>query len=70
MNTRDIGILIRDFIEGRECFEFTEDASGDLIETGFRATVECVDASDPNNLIVTLDNGEAFTVRIIRGARQ
>lgn len=28
-----------------------------------------IEAGDPSNLIVTLDNGQRFTVRIIAGAR-
>lgn len=63
--TRDIGLAIRDHIEGKPVWRLEADTE---IADSDREVTE-VDASDPNNLIVYLENGQTFTVRIIAGAR-
>ena len=67
-STRDLGLAIRDFLEGQEFQIFADDEDGELLHAG-DASAETVDASDPNNLIVALDNGQTFTVIIIAGTR-
>lgn len=66
--TRDVGLAIRDFLEGQDFQIYAEDKDGTLLHGG-DAAAEIVDASDPNNLNVVLDNGQTFTVRIIAGTR-
>ena len=66
--TRDVGLAIRDFLEGRDFQLYVDGKDGDLLHGG-DATADVVDASDPNNLNVVLDNGQTFTVRIIAGTR-
>jgi hypothetical protein len=61
--TRDIGLAIRDHIEGKPVWRFDEDTE---IADSDREVAE-VDASDPNNLVLHMDNGQTFTVRIIAG---
>lgn len=63
-STADLGLFIRDMIEGREFV--THDFSGEeLAEIGADEVVS-VDASDANNLRVYTDGGAVFVVRIIR----
>lgn len=62
--TRDLGLAIRDFLEGSWIHTFI-DHNGELIESNDLRTVETVDASDPDNLRLSLDNGQTFTVRIV-----
>lgn len=65
-NTRDLGLAIMAHLEGREVSRWHEDTAGDLTEDREAGdVVEIVDASDPNNLHVTLGNGERFIVRIV-----
>ena len=67
-NTCDIGLMIRDMIEGQEFTLYGEEKEeiGNLEKLGY-ANVETVDCSDPNNLILVLNNGQQFTVRIFAG---
>lgn len=55
VTTRDLGIMIRDFIEGRL---IVEGKAGPVM-------IDMVDVSDADNAIVYLENGQTFTVRII-----
>ena len=64
INTRDLGLAIRDFLENRSIAHFAENEHGDLDEFPEVATVDYVDVSDPNNLRVSTDTGQWFTVRI------
>lgn len=64
MNTRDLGLAIRDFIEGNAFQHFDDEGEG----TSRWARVDFVDCSDPNNLQVHLSTGEFFTVRVVRTA--
>jgi hypothetical protein len=68
MNTRDLGLAIRDFIEGQAISRFTEDAGGELEEHEEAAVVASIDVSDPHNPVVTFENGQTMTIRIIAGA--
>ena len=67
-DTRDIGLAVRDFLEGRmvSIHQDNEDL-GTLVPVA-DAAVDAIDASDPNNLIVALDNGQRFTLRVVAGA--
>lgn len=62
--TRDIGLAIRDFLEGSDFFAYEDgDATGELWAKTQR-NVDVIDVSDPNNLHVVLDNGQVFRVSI------
>lgn len=65
LNPRDIGFAIRDHLEGHAVTAFVEDKDGDLTEDG-QTTVDFVDISDPDSLIVYVNNGQRFGVRISR----
>lgn len=67
-HTGDLGLAIADFIDGRQ-FELYRHDDPEMPGRDEFAKVDAVDRSDKNNLIVVLDNGQAFTVRIIAGAR-
>lgn len=69
VNTRDLGLFIRDMIEDREFCTYYE-RRGDLRECRAKAEIVHVDVSDPDNLTVALRNGQTFTVRIIAGERK
>ncbi len=56
-STRDVGLAIRDFLEGAR-FTIYREWDGELEPS---TTVDC---SDQNNLYVVLDNGQRFTVAI------
>lgn len=58
--TSDLGLAIRDFLEGQEFAIFEGDT-----DTGVRADVEFIDVSDPHNPIIHLANGQAFRVTIV-----
>lgn len=66
--TRDLGLAIRDFLEGRDFLEYGYGGDGDLVETGKTYQVQFIDVSDANNPRFHLDNGQTFVVRIIAGA--
>ena len=62
--TRDLGFAIRDFIEGGDFFVLEDgDASGELWAKA-RRDVAVVDVTDPNNILIVLDNGQRFRCRI------
>ncbi len=62
-NTRDIGFLIRDAIEGDDIshLEFIDDVA----TVDGSAEVVLVDVSDANAPVVHLDNGQKFRVLIV-----
>jgi len=60
VTTRDIGLAIRDHIEGREVYVYDEEVPL------YRRAIEYVDASDPDNLVIGLDSAQRFLVRIVR----
>ena len=54
-STADLGVAIKDHLESK------------LFETSIGGTplcVETVNADDPHNLVIVLDNGQAFKVRV------
>lgn len=66
-STRDLGIAIRDFLEGMPFEIFAEgsdhpakNVNGSIVTRA----VEFIDVSDPNNPVVQLDNGQLFEIRI------
>jgi len=65
MNTRDIGLALRDFLEEMDIFHFDEHGN----ETEHQQTVETVDVSDPHNPVIWLDNGQRFLVHIVADRR-
>jgi hypothetical protein len=65
-NARDVGFFIRDMIEGRHMHLYREDDEGDLTDIGDDAYINHVDVSDPENMIIVLDNNETFNVVITR----
>ncbi len=67
-HTGDLGLAIADFIESRQ-FELYDHTHPEMPGRDEFARIDVVDRSDKNNLIVVLDNGQSFTVRIIAGAR-
>ncbi len=62
-SARDMGLAVRDFIEGCDLFVYEDDPTGELWQKA-RREVTHVDASDAHNLIVFLDNGQRFRVSI------
>ena len=67
-NTRDIGLAISSFLKGRTFSNHHENDDGGTLDPVADAAIEAIDASDPNNLVLMLDGGQRFTVRIIAGA--
>src|SRR5271168_3291551 len=67
-NTHDIGLAISSFLEGRTFSIHHENDDGGTLDPIADAAIEAIDASDPNNLVLMLDGGQRFTVRIIAGA--
>ena len=67
-NTRDIGLAISNFLEGRTFSIHHENDDGGTLDPVADAAIEAIDASDPNNLVLMIDGGQRFTVRIIAGA--
>jgi len=68
MNTADVGIAIAESLEGSDIEQFLWDSPEPTIGSRMLASVEHVDASDPNNLIVTCDAQgrlHAFRVSIV-----
>jgi hypothetical protein len=59
--TRDIGLAIRDFLEGSDIHAFTgpDDTQSEDVEE-----VDFVDVSDASNPVLFLTNGQEFQVRI------
>ena len=63
-DTRDIGLAVRDFLS---IHQENEDEGTLVPVADAAAAVDAIDASDPNNLIVALDNGQRFTLRVVAG---
>jgi len=67
--TRDIGLAVRDGLEHlTHVTLWRDDEHGDDEARG-QLEIFDVDASDADNLILELNNGQKFTIRIIAGAR-
>ncbi len=66
--TRDIGLAIASFLEGRTFAVHQENRDGGTLDPVADAEIQVIDVSDPNNLTVALDSGRPFIVRIIAGA--
>ncbi len=64
--TRDLGIAIRDFLDDQD-FHLLKETDDGLEESGDMREVVDIDASDPNNLFVLLDNRQTFIIRIVAG---
>lgn len=62
---RDLGLALRDHLDGRPVAEFHDAADGSLAEIDTGRTVESVDVSDAMNPVIYLSDGRRFTVRII-----
>ena len=45
-----------------------ENDDGGTLDPVADAAIEAIDASDPNNLVLMVDGGQRFTVRIVAGA--
>jgi hypothetical protein len=67
-NTRDVGLAVCAFLEGRTFSIHQDNEDGGTLDPVADAAVTAIDASDPDNLIVALDNGQRFTVRVVAGA--
>ncbi len=67
-NTRDIGLAISSFPKGRTFSNHHENDDGGTLDPVADAAIEAIDASDPNNLVLMVDGGQRFTIRIIAGA--
>lgn len=63
INTRDLGLAIRDHLEEKTVTHFAEDADGALREMDCFEVTE-IDVSDPSNLLVYTSSGRKFRVRI------
>ncbi|MGH6805447.1 MAG: hypothetical protein ACREEJ_01115 [Ensifer adhaerens] len=61
--TSDIGLFIRDSVDGKPFSKFD---LGDEISLVGRGHVEDIDASDASNLIVSTSAGEQFRISIVR----
>ncbi len=64
--TRDLGIAIRDFLHDQD-FHLLKETGDGLEESGDMREIVDIDASDPNNLFVLLDNRQTFIIRIVAG---
>lgn len=68
LSTKDIGILIRDRIEGDLVVENDWAKGGSLIELPSKYcehNVDFVDVSDANNPVIHVDNGQKFKIVIL-----
>lgn len=63
MNTKDIGLIIRDRCEGDWVWE--HDWETDPIEEIDRHEIDFVDVSDASNPIIHVSNGQKFRIIII-----
>lgn len=63
LSTKDIGILIRDRIEGD--FVVAHNWESDPIEVKETRDVNFVDVSDANNPVIHLSNGQKFKIVIL-----
>lgn len=59
-NTRDIGIAIRDFLEGF----FINHFEGNQLVEETSEEIMLIDISDPHNPVIHLQNGQKFICRI------
>lgn len=66
VETRDVGLAIRDFIEGKEFFTYTKGEGAEIVPDD-GSEFETVDCSDPDNLIAVVTGGQMFTIRITAG---
>ena len=66
-NMRDVGLAVCNFLEGRTFSIHQDNEDGGALDPVADAAVTAIDASDPDNLIVALDNGQRFTVRVVAG---
>jgi hypothetical protein len=64
-DTRDIGLAIRDFMQGFAISQFHE-VEGELEEVDSADKVDFVDVSDPHNPVLHMESGIQFTVRVVR----
>jgi hypothetical protein len=64
-NTRDVGLAIRDFLEGFPISRFTE-VDGELEEIVEADNIVQIDVSDPHNPVAHMESGAQFTIRIVR----
>jgi len=65
--TRDIGLAVRDALALLpDVCTYCDDEHGDDMEKG-KVEIWDIDASDANNLILHLADGQQFTIRIIAG---
>ena len=62
--TDELGILIRNAIEGKVTGSYDDD--GGLLADDCNDSIEWIDASDASNLEIMTVNGAHFIVRIIR----
>lgn len=63
--TRDIGIALRDLMEQRDIVVSSDTDDGETAQTEFRATVEFIDVSDPDNPVIHLSTGQTFHCIIV-----
>lgn len=63
MKTADIGILIRDRLEGDVAYEHDWESSP--VNTLDKHEITFVDVSDPDNPMVHVSNGQKFRIIII-----
>jgi hypothetical protein len=63
VTTKDLGLAIRDFIEEHKFCAF-EEVNGEINPTKDWQKIQFVDCGDPSNLLVHLENGQRFRVRI------
>jgi len=59
--TRDLGLAIRDYVEGFSISQFEDDK-----EIPRADLVELVDVSDADNPVLHMESGAIFTIRIVR----
>ncbi len=59
-NTRDIGLAITSFLEGRRFSIHHENEDGGTLDPVADAAIEAIDASDPNNLVLIVEKRTAL----------
>lgn len=65
LNTRDIGVALRDHLEEKSIFALRENEAGNLCETPHAFEVTFVDVSDPRNPVIEIDNQQRFKLHIV-----
>ena len=68
VHTKDIGLAIAAFCEDKP-FDLFDWSDPEAPAREDDAEIATVDASDANNLVFVLTNGQRFTIRVIAGAR-